>query len=150
MREKKLDGEELDEILNTKSGLRGISGASADMREVIAAMQSGNRRAQLAFDIFVHRLSAGIGSMLAALNGADAIVFTGGIGENSPEVRANTCNHFSFLNLALDSTKNSAKPVDADIAFPESTIRILVIRAQEDWAIARECWKLSSHASAAP
>jgi acetate kinase len=150
MREKKLDGEELDEILNTKSGLRGISGASADMREVIAAMQSGNQRAQLAFDIFVHRLSAGIGSMLAALNGADAIVFTGGIGENSPEVRANTCNHFSFLNLALDSTKNSAKPVDADIAFPESTIRILVIRAQEDWAIARECWKLSSHASAAP
>jgi len=149
MREKKLDGKALDEILNSKSGLVGISGISADMRGVIAAIESGNQRAQLAFDIFVHRLRAGDGAMLAALNGADAIVFTGGIGENSPEVRANTCNHFSFLNLLLDSTKNSAKPVDTDIASPESTVRILVIRAQEDWAIARECWKLSSHASAA-
>ena len=149
MREKKLDGKGLDEILNTKSGLLGISGISADMREVIAAMQSGNQRAQLAFDIFVHRLRAGVGSMLAALNGADAIVFTGGIGENSSEVRANTCNHFSFLNLTLDSTKNSAKPVDTDIASPESTVRILVIRAQEDWAIARECWKLFSRAAIA-
>jgi acetate kinase len=149
MGEKKLDGKALDEILNSKSGLLGISGLSADMREVIAAMKSGSQRAQLAFDMFVHRLCAGVGCMLAALNGADAIVFTGGIGENSPEVRADTCNHFSFLNLALDSTKNSAKPVDADIASRESTLRILVIRAQEDWAIARECWKLFSNASTA-
>jgi acetate kinase len=146
MREKKLDGKALDEILNSKSGLLGISGISADMREVIAAMQSGNQRAQLAFDIFVHRLRAGVGAMLAALNGADAIVFTGGIGENSPEVRAATCGNFSFLGLALDSAKNSAKSADIDIATPDSTVRILVIRAQEDWAIARECWKLSSHA----
>jgi acetate kinase len=149
MREKKLDGKALDEILNFKSGLLGISGVSADMREIIAAMQSGNQRAQLAFDIFLHRLRAGIGSMLASLNGADAIIFTGGIGENSPEVRAETCKHFSFLELALDTTKNSAKPVDTDIASPESAVRILVIRAQEDWAIARECWKLLSNASTA-
>jgi acetate kinase len=149
MREKNLDGKALDEILNFKSGLLGISGVSADMREIIAAMQNGNQRAQLAFDIFVHRLRAGIGSMLASLNGADAIIFTGGIGENSPEVRAETCNHFSFLELALDTTKNSAKPVDTDIASPESAVRILVIRAQEDWAIARECWKLLSNASTA-
>src|SRR5258708_16797027 len=97
MREKKLDGKELDELLNTKSGLLAVSGVSADMREVIAAMQSANKRAQLAFDIFVHRLSAGLGSMLAALNGADAIIFTAGIGENSPEGRAATCGNFSFL-----------------------------------------------------
>jgi len=149
LREEKLEGKALDEILNSKSGLLGISGISADMREIIAAMQSGNQRAQLAFDIFVHRLRAGVGSMLAALNGADAIVFTGGIGENSPEVRTNTCNHLSFLNLVLDSNKNSMKPVDTDIASPGSTVRILVIRAQEDWAIARECWKLSAHTSVA-
>ncbi len=147
IREKNLDGKALDEILNSKSGLLGISGVSADMREILAAMRSGNRRAQLAFDIFVHRLRAGVGAMLAALNGADAIVFTGGIGENSLEVRANTCNHFSFLNLLLDSAKNAANRVDTDIASPESTARILVIRAQEDWAIARECWKLSAHTS---
>jgi acetate kinase len=149
MREKRLDGKALDELLNQKSGLLGISGLSADMREIIAAMKSGNPRAQLAFDIFLHRLRAGVGSMLAALNGVDAVVFTGGIGENSPEVRAETCSHFSFLKLALDTSKNSAKPVDTDIASPESTVRILVIRAQEDWAIARECWKLFSRTSAA-
>ena len=149
MREKNLDGGALDELLNSKSGLLGISGISADMREIISAMQGGNQRAQLAFDIFVHRLHAGVGSMLAALNGVDAIVFTGGIGENSPDVRANTCDRFSFLKLALDSNKNSAKPVDTDIASPESAVRILVIRAQEDWAIARECWKLFSNASTA-
>jgi acetate kinase len=149
MREKKLDGKALDEILNSRSGLLGISGISADMREIIAAMKSGNQRAKLAFDIFVHRLRAGVGSMLAALNGVDAVVFTGGIGENSPEVRAETCNHFSFLKLALDTTKNFAKPVDTDIASQESTVRILVIRAQEDWAIARECWKLFSNVSTA-
>src|SRR5258705_856000 len=144
MREKKLDGKALDEILNSKSGLLGISGVSADMREVTAAMQSGNQRAQLAFDIFVHRLRAGIGSMLAASDGADAIIFTGGIGENSAEVRSEACSHFSFLKLMLDSAKNTAKPVDSDISLPESSLRILVISAQEDWAIARECWKLFS------
>jgi acetate kinase len=147
MREKKLDGQALDDILNAKSGLSGISGVSADMREVIAAMRSGNRRAQLAFDIFVHRLRAGIGSMLAALNGTDAIIFTGGIGENSPEVRAATCSQFSFLGLALDPVTNSAKPADVDISSTDSTVRILVITAQEDWAIARECWNLSSSAA---
>ena len=149
MREKKLDGKVLDEILNSKSGLLGISGISADMREIIAAMQSGNQRAQLAFDIFVHRLCAGVGAMLAALGGTDAIIFTAGIGENSPEVRAATCGNLSFLGLELDSAKNSAKPADIDIATPDSAVRILVIHAQEDWAIALECWKLSSHASAA-
>jgi acetate kinase len=144
MREKKLEGKALDEILNSKSGLLGISGVSADMREVVAAMKSGNQRAQLAFDIFVHRLRAGVGAMLVALGGADAIIFTAGIGENSSEVRAETCSNFSFLGLELDWAINSTKPADIDIATPDSTVRILVIRAQEDWAIARECWKLSS------
>jgi acetate kinase len=148
-REKKLDGKALDEILNCKSGLVGISGVSADMREVIAAMKSGNQRAQLAFDIFVHRLRAGVGAMLGTLGGIEAIIFTAGIGENSPEVRAATCGNFSFLGLELDWAKNSAKPADIDIATPDSTVRILVIRAQEDWAIARECWKLFSNASTA-
>jgi acetate kinase len=142
MREENQDGRALDEVLNSKSGLLGISGISADMREITAAMQSGNRRAQLAFDMFIHRLRAGMGSMLAALGGADAIVFTGGIGENSSEVRAAACSHFTFLGLALDSARNTGKPSDQDIATAESKVRVLVVRAQEDWAIARECWKL--------
>jgi len=148
VREKKLDGKALDEILNSKSGLLGISGVSADMREVIAAMKSGDRRAQLAFDIFVHRLGAGIGSMLAALNGADAIIFTGGIGENATEVRSATCNQLSFLGLALEPAKNAQNlTADVDISTSDSAVRVLLIRAQEDWAIARECWNLSSHSA---
>jgi acetate kinase len=142
MREEDLNGKVLDEVLNSRSGLLGISGISADMREITAAMQSGNPRAQLAFDMFVHRLRAGIGSMLASLGGAEAIVFTGGIGENSSEVRGAACSHFTFLGLGLDSAKNAANPSDQDIATAESKVRVLVVRAQEDWAIARECWKL--------
>jgi len=142
MRTEKLDGEALDKILNSESGLLGISGVSADMREIVAAMHSGNQRAQLAFDMFIHRLAAGIGEMLAALDGADAIVFTGGIGENSAEVRAATSSHFAFLGLQLDLPRNASPHLDQDIAPPHSNVRVLVIRAQEDWAIARECWNL--------
>jgi acetate kinase len=139
LRDGHTDGKALDELLNTKSGLLGISGVSGDMREVIAAMRNGNRRAQLAFDIFVHRLQAGIGAMVAALGGIDAIVFTAGIGENSPEVRSAACANFAFLGVAIDPAKNAAPHSDSDIAMPDSKVRVFVIRAQEDWAIAKAC-----------
>lgn len=145
MREKKLDGKAIDNLLNSKAGLLGISGVSADMREIVAAVQSGNQRAQLAFHIFVHRLRAGIGSMLAILDGADALIFTGGIGENSTEVRAAACANLSFAGLALDPEKNVSAHPDQEISSPQSKVRVLVIRAQEDWAIAKECWQLLAH-----
>ena len=119
------------------------------MREIVAAIKNGNKRAQLAFEMFSHRLQSGIGAMVAALNGVDAIVFTGGIGENSPEVRAAVCSRFTFLSLVLDFAKNADAHPDQDIAAPESKVRVLVVRAQEDWAIARECWKLQSRPIAA-
>jgi len=149
LREGRTDGRALDETLNTKSGLLGISGVSGDMREIMAAIKHGNERAQLAFDMFSHRLQSGIGSMVAELNGVDAIVFTAGIGENSPEVRAAACSRFTFLNLVLDFAKNADAHSDQDISAPESKVRVLVVRAQEDWAIARECWKLQSRPIAA-
>ena len=149
MRESSLTGEQLDELLNNKSGLLGISGISGDMRQIVSAMKEGNTRAKLAFEIFVHRLTAGIASMAAALNGLDALVFTAGIGENSPEVRAAVCSQLTFLSLVLDSAKNTEAHSDQDIAAPESKVRVLVVRAQEDWAIARECWKLQSRPIAA-
>jgi acetate kinase len=142
LRDGRTDGEALDQLLNTKSGLLGISGVSGDMREIIAAMRSGNERAKLAFDIFVHRLQSGIGSMIAALGGIDALVFTAGIGENSPDVRAAACANFQFLGLALDASKNASPHLDQDISGEGSTVSVLVVRAQEDWAIANECWKL--------
>lgn len=144
MRTGKFTGEQLDELLNTKSGLLGISGISSDMRQIVAAMKDSHPRAKLAFDIFVHRLQAGIGAMVAALGGIDALVFTAGIGENSPDVRAAACANFGYLGLKLDSKKNVQSSAEQDISLSDSTVRILVVRAQEDWAIARDCWRLVS------
>src|SRR6266849_3014304 len=144
MRQGPLTGEELDDLLNTKSGLLGISGISSDMRQIVAAMKEGHPRAKLAFEIFVHRLQAGIGAMIAVLGGIDALVFTAGIGENSPEVRTAACAHFGFLGLKLDAARNAQSSPDQDISLSDSAIRVLILRAQEDWAIARDCWRLIS------
>ena len=144
MRQSSLTGQQLDDLLNTKSGLLGISGISSDMRQIVAAMKDGHPRAKLAFEIFVHRLQTGIGAMIATLGGIDALVFTAGIGENSPEVRAAACANFEFLGLKLDPTKNSQSPADQEISPSDSGVRVLIVRAQEDWAIARDCWRLMS------
>src|SRR5436309_71131 len=144
VRQRQFSGQQLDELLNTKSGLLGISGISGDMRQIVAAMKDGHPRAKLAFEIFVHRLQAGIGAMLAVLGGMDALVFTAGIGENSPEVRAAACANFRFLGLILDAAKNAQSSADQDISTSESAVRVLIVHAQEDWAIARDCWRLMS------
>jgi acetate kinase len=144
MRQSPLTGQQLDDLLNTKSGLLGISGISGDMRQIVTAMKDGHARAKLAFEIFVHRLQAGIGAMIAVLGGIDALVFTAGIGENSPEVRAAACANFGFLGLKLDAAKNAQSPVDQEVSVSDSAVRVLIVRAEEDWAIARDCWRLAS------
>jgi acetate kinase len=131
--------EQLDEILNRKSGLLGVSGISGDMRKIESAIDSGNSRAQLAFDMYVHRLLRELGAMLAVLGGTDAIIFTGGVGENSARLRERVCDSLAFLGLKLDTTKNAQLAGDQDIAASDSRVRVLVIRAQEEWEIAREC-----------
>jgi acetate kinase len=142
MRQRRLNGKQIDKMLNQESGLLGISGFSGDMRSILAARKKGHKRATLAFDIYVHRLSTGIGAMAAALGGIDALVFTAGIGENSAEVRAETCRSLEFLGLRLNGRKNTHCSPDVDIATSDSRVRVLVIRAREDWAIAGDCWKL--------
>ena len=149
MRRGQLTGQQLDDLLNTNSGLLGISGIAGDMRQIVAAMKDGHSRAKLAFEIFVHRLQAGIGAMIAVLAGIDALVFTAGIGENSPEVRSAACANFGFLGLRLDGAKNAQSFADQDISLRDSAVRVLIVPAQEDWAIARECWKLQSRPRAA-
>ncbi|MGA8145120.1 MAG: acetate kinase [Candidatus Acidiferrales bacterium] len=144
MRQGGSTGQQLDDLLNEKSGLLGISGISGDMRQIVASIKEGHARAKLAFDIFVHRLRTGIGAMIAASGGIDALIFTAGIGENSAEVRAAACANFEYLNLRLNSEKNARSPQDQDIAQAGSAVRILVVRAQEDWSIAKACWKLVS------
>ena len=143
LREKGYSADQLDTILNKESGLKGISGISSDMREILSARKEGNERAILAFDIYVHRLRSFIGAMLATLQGADAIVFAGGVGEHAPIIRAAACEAFAFLGLKLDSEKNAQSPVDQDIAATTSTLRVLVVQTQEDWSIAKECWRLA-------
>jgi acetate kinase len=145
LRRSDFTAEKLDSILNRNSGLKGISGVSSDMRQIGEAITQGNERAQLALDIYIHRLRAGIGAMLASLGGLDALIFTAGVGENSAVVRAAACEAFGFLGLKLDGEKNQHSPVDEDIAAVDSAARVLVIHTQEDWEIARECWKLYSH-----
>ncbi len=134
--------DELDTLLNRASGLQGVSGVSADLRQVMSAIADGNDQAKLALDTYIHRLRAGIGAMIASLGGLDALVFTAGVGENSAPVRAAACQNFAFLGLKLDPDKNNARPVDQDIATTDSTVRVLVIHTQEDWAIAQECWRV--------
>ncbi|MDX2242020.1 MAG: acetate kinase [Leptolyngbyaceae cyanobacterium bins.302] len=142
MRQQGYTADELDTLLNKSSGLLGISGVSSDLRQILEAIAEGNSRAQLALDLYIHRLRSLIGSMLASLQGVDAIIFTAGIGENSPLIRAAACQAFEFLGLKLDGAKNHDRPVDQDIATLDSTVRVLVIKTQEDWMIAKQCWQL--------
>lgn len=147
MRQDRLQAREIDEILNKKSGLLGVSGVSDDMREILSGVKQGHTRARLAFDIYAHRLQAGIGAMVAVLGGIDSLVFTAGVGENSPETRSAVCGKLEFLGLKLDEAANAQVSADADIATQDSRVRVLVIRAREDWAIAGECWKLANSLS---
>ncbi|HYL15576.1 MAG TPA: acetate kinase [Terriglobales bacterium] len=137
-----LTGQQLDEVLNKYSGLLGISGVSGDMRDVLAAVKNGHERARLAFEIYVHRLRAGIGAMMAALGSVDGLVFTAGVGENSPEVRAAACQNLQHVGVKVDPKRNAESPPDQDISDPASPVRVVLVRAGEDWEIARDCWKL--------
>jgi acetate kinase len=144
MRNEKADPKHLDEMLNRRSGLLGIFGVSSDMRDVLEAANKSNDRAKLAVDIFVHRLQAGIAAMAASLGGLDVIVFTAGIGENAAAIRLATCEKLAFLGVQLDEKNNSSAKPDAEISASKSAVRVLVIRAQEDWSIARECVRLAN------
>ena len=142
MRTESTTPDELDRMLNHESGLLGISAVSSDVRDILAATRDGNKRAQLAFEIFIHRLQKEIGAMAASLGGIDVLVFTAGIGENSPEVRAAACGKFEFIGSHMDDALNSSIKPDGEISSPASRVKVLVIRAQEDWAIALKCARL--------
>lgn len=137
-----MDAAQLDRLLNRESGLKGVSGISGDMREVIAAADRGEARARLALDVYIHRLCREIGGMLASLGGLDALVFTAGVGENCPPVRQRVCDRLAFLGIELDKERNANPALDCDVAASGSRVRVLVIRTDEDWEIARECWRL--------
>ena len=135
---------ELDSMLNKQSGLLGLSGLTADMRELLAEeAEHGDRRARLAVDLFCYRVKKYLGAYLAAMNGADAIVFAGGIGENSPDVRARICAEMDWLGVSLDSARNAALVgSEGRIDAEGSRVELWVIPTDEELLIARDTWRV--------
>ena len=142
MDKKKLSSARIDELLNKKSGLLGMSGVSGDMRDIYKAVKRGDKRAKLAFEVFIDRIKRYIGSYAAAMNGADAIVFTAGIGENHPPTRSAVCENLSFLGVSLDKAKNNSAAGEKIISKPASKVKTLVIPTDEEFMIARETHRL--------
>ncbi|MES1258656.1 MAG: acetate kinase [Acidobacteriota bacterium] len=124
-------------MLNNDSGLQGISGVSNDMRDVRKSAAAGDERSQLAVDMFCYRVRKYIGAYLAAMDGADALIFTGGIGENSPEIRAQICGKMGSLGIALDPAANSVKS-DDDRQIGTGNVPVWVVPTQEELLIARD------------
>jgi acetate kinase len=128
---------ELAATLERRSGLLGLAG-TADMREIVAGAAAGRPEARLALDVYVHRLRGAIAAMAAALGGLDALVFTGGVGEGAPVVRALAADGLGFLGVALDPTRNERGPEDREIGMDGALVRTLVVAAREDVEVARE------------
>ena len=128
---------ELAATLDNRSGLLGLAGTS-DMREVLARAAQEDSAADLALEVYLHRLRALIGSMAAALGGLDTIVFTGGVGENAPEIRARAADGLGFLGVAVDASRNAAAHGDTDITHAGADVRAFVVAAREDLEITRQ------------
>ena len=146
-REKGMSIQELDDLLNKHSGLKGICGNN-DMRSIIEQGKQGDTRSQLALDIFCQRIKKYIGAYLAVLNGADALIFTGGIGENAPLVRAQSCKNMENLGLILDPKKNAIRTDHIqEIQTISSSMKILVIPTNEELEIALQTVQLVNNYS---
>lgn len=142
MEKEKLSIKEIDEYLNKKSGVLGISGVSSDFRDLHAAADAGNERAQLAIDIFCYRAKKYVGEYAAVVDGVDAVVFTAGIGENNPIVRKGILKGMDYMGISVDWEKNEARGKEMDISAPDAKVKTLVIPTNEELAIARETLKL--------
>jgi acetate kinase len=132
---------ELGDALDQRSGLLGLAG-TGDMRELLTRVSTGDEVARLAFEVYVHRLRGGIASMAAAMGGLDALVFTGGVGENAPAVRAAAATGLRFLGLEIDPALNARPAGDMDVSAAGARVRTLVIHAHEDVEVARDVRQL--------
>jgi acetate kinase len=135
--------EQVDNFLNKQSGVLGVSGVSSDFRDIEnAAIQDSNIRAQLALDRFAYVVKKYIGSYMAALNGADAVVFTAGLGENSSSMRVKICADLDFFGISIDKDKNFIRGVEVDVSTDDAKTRVLVIPTNEELMIARDTHEL--------
>jgi acetate kinase len=133
-----LTAEQIESVLNRESGLLGVSGISADMRQVLASARKGDEQARLALGIYTHRVRQAIGALAVTMGGIDALVFTAGVGEHAAEVRQTSCAGLECLGLELDAKANASCVPDVDVARPSSRGRILVIATREDVTMLRE------------
>ncbi len=137
--EKSLSLEEIGNILNKESGLKGVSGVGSDDRDILRAENNGNKRAKLAHEMMIYKITKYIGGYIAILGGCDAIIFTGGIGEHQWMHREKICKHFEFMGLELDDEKNKNAKLGEEeiISKNDSKIKVFVIPTNEELAIAR-------------
>jgi acetate kinase len=136
---------EVTSILNKESGVLGISGISSDFRDLEAAMKEGNRRAELALNIFARKVRFYIGAYIAEMNGVDAIVFTGGIGENDTYMRELICKNMGNLGIKLDPYKNNVRSKMVILSTDDSPVKIMMIPSNEELVIARETKEIVKH-----
>lgn len=130
--------EEADALMNKKSGVLGLSELSSDFRDIENAAKEGNKKAQLALDVFDYRVRTAIGTYVAALNGVDAIIFTAGLGENSASNRAAICEGLTYLGIKIDPEKNGQRGEALEISTPDSKVKVFVIPTDEELMIARD------------
>ena len=133
-----LTAAQVETALNRESGLLGVSGISADMRQILKVAQDGHEKARLALAIYTHRVRQAIGALAVTMGGVDALVFTAGVGENAAEVRQTICAGLQCLGLELDAHANASCRPDADVASAHSTGRIFVIATREDVTMLKE------------
>ncbi|MCR2042591.1 acetate/propionate family kinase [Anaerosalibacter massiliensis] len=138
-----LSMEEVNNLLNKKSGVLGISGVSSDFRDIEEEAEKGNERAKLALDVFVNRVKKYIGAYTTLMGGVDAIVFTAGIGENSAEIREMVCNGLESLGIKLDEEKNNVRGKEALVSQDDSKVKVLVIPTNEELMIAKDTEELA-------
>ena len=144
MKQEGIGAEEAEKLLNSKSGLLGVSGISSDCRDVCEAAEKGNYRAALALKILVHNIKKIIGSYVAEMNGVDALVFTAGIGENDRQLREDVCKEMSYLGIEMDETANKTCPRGeiADVTKAGAKVKTFVIPTNEEFMIASDTQKL--------
>lgn len=142
MKTKNISVAKMNRILNNKSGVLGISGVSSDDRVVAEAAEDGNLRAQLARDMQWYQIRKTIGPYIAAMNGVDAITFTGGIGENCPELRENVVENLSYLGMKINKEANSLRGIDREITTADSKVKTYVIATNEELMIAKDVFNL--------
>lgn len=138
MKKENLTPDEIDTILNKKSGKLGVSGISFDDRDIEKAAAEGNERAKLAIDTFVYQVIGYIGRFAAQMDGVDVITFAGGVGENGIEVREEICNSLSFLGIKIDKEKNNCRGKEVEISTPDSKVKVFVVPTNEELMIARD------------